>query len=159
MPKTDAATLPSFRPWKLIYVLFLLSSLAGCGLRSIPYEDPLHVQRMGNLQMGLPENLEPQARFSAYAWAMEHGNLVVVEQPCRNPAKAEEEFAIVWGALHAEHSTWPTEESRTWVGDASHIFGAPARVGFCPYDHNTRSPVLDKVHALGAVSKEFTGAK
>ena len=148
MQKTDAAALQSFRPWKLACVLLLLSSLAGCGLHSIPYEEPLHVQRMGNLQMGLPEELKPQARFSAYAWAMDHGKLVVVEQPCRNPENAEEEFALVWGALHAEHSSWPAEESRTWAGDASHIFGAPARFGFCPYDRNNRSPVLDKVHAL-----------
>ena len=79
MVKTDTAALPSFRPWNLVYLLFLLSSLAGCGLRSIPYEEPLRVQRMGNLQMGLPENLEPQARFSAYAWAMDHGKVVLVE--------------------------------------------------------------------------------
>lgn len=148
MQKKDADALQSFRPWKLAYALLLFSSLAGCGLRSIPYEEPLHVRRMGNLQMALPEDLEPQARFSAYAWAMEHGKLVVMEQPCRNPEKAEEEFDVVWEALHTEHSSWPAEESRTWVGDASHIFGTPARFGFCRYDRNNNSPVLDKVHAL-----------
>mgnify|MGYP005767839215 CR=1 FL=1 len=67
MQKKDADVLQSFRPWKLVYALLLFSSLAGCGLRSIPYEEPLHVRRMGNLQMALPEDLEPQARFSAYA--------------------------------------------------------------------------------------------
>ena len=95
MQKKEGDTSRRSRLWRFFCGLLLFPCLAGCGLCSVPYEEPLYVQRMGNLQMALPEEMEAQTRFSAYASEMAHGKLVVMEQPCHNPEKAGEEFAIV----------------------------------------------------------------
>ena len=74
-------------------------------------------------------------RASLYAWRKEGKDectLYLMEQPYADAAQWQREFAEVWQRLRNDHTN-RLRDKVGWEGDASALFGAPARYSLCEY--------------------------